>query len=552
MSDYDETIGRGNHSREQESTRTNPWAQAILLGGMLMSVVGVLASDASKLSGEWAKFTKALMGQGIQVEPSASTTERVFLWNDHVMDSIGELEEQLELESPVCQWVQPRMQGWLASMGEGGEEVMVGRNGWLFYRLSFNYLTAKEVSGDQSIPADKGYDAALAAVGSFAEYLRSRGIELIVAPVPPKLAVYPGEFGGTSSEGIIETPAYRKWVTQVEALGVGVFDMANALSSFREQSTVPAYLRGDTHWRPESMEWCAHKLVDYLEAKNLIKGARANEQSDLLKTTVTGKGDLWRMLRLEEGNTLVEPEEVPLNQVITSGGMRWQPSRTGEVLLLGDSFCNIYSLGQMGWGESAGFAEHLGNGLRRPVDAILRNSDGAHATRQIIARDLARGIDRLAGKSVVIWEFAGRELTEGRWIEYDYQLGEKPETRFVELDSGETLDLEGTIVEVSPIPIPGSVPYQDFIATVHLRDLVNLRGGESRGTEVLAYARAMEANRWTNISNLRSGQRVRIKLASWIDSEGKFGRWNRSEASEDLLLEPVNWLAEIKLAEDKE
>jgi hypothetical protein len=45
---------------------------------------------------------------------------------------------------------------------------------------------------------------------------------------------------------------------------------------------------------------------------------------------------------------------------------------------------------------------------------------------------------------------------------------------------------------------------------------------------------------------------VRVRLTSWIDAEGQFGRWNRSEASEDLLLESVNWLSEIKLVGDED
>ena len=42
------------------------------------------------------------------------------------------------------------------------------------------------------------------------------------------------------------------------------------------------------------------------------------------------------------------------------------------MLVLGDSFSNIYSLESMGWGDSAGFIEHLGYALARPLDRIVR------------------------------------------------------------------------------------------------------------------------------------------------------------------------------------
>jgi hypothetical protein len=95
------------------------------------------------------------------------------------------------------------------------------------------------------------------------------------------------------------------------------------------------------------------------------------------------------------------------------GGRRpWRSSRDADVLVLGDSFSNIYSLQSMGWGESAGFVEHLSFALGRPVDRIVQNDEGAHATRALLAE---AGATRLAGKRVVIWQFATRELAFGDW-----------------------------------------------------------------------------------------------------------------------------------------
>jgi len=85
------------------------------------------------------------------------------------------------------------------------------------------------------------------------------------------------------------------------------------------------------------------------------------------------------------------------------------------VLLLGDSFTNVYSLGSMGWGESAGLAEHLSRALGRPLDRIVQNDDAAYATRMMLRQQSANASDRLAGKRVVIYQFAARELAFGDW-----------------------------------------------------------------------------------------------------------------------------------------
>jgi alginate O-acetyltransferase complex protein AlgJ len=98
--------------------------------------------------------------------------------------------------------------------------------------------------------------------------------------------------------------------------------------------------------------------------------------------------------------------------VLASDGTPWRPSRSADVLVLGDSFSNIYSLASMRWGESAGLVEQLGYVLQRPIDRIVQNDEGAYATRAMLRR---AGEERLAGKRVVIWQFAARELVSGDW-----------------------------------------------------------------------------------------------------------------------------------------
>ncbi len=129
------------------------------------------------------------------------------------------------------------------------------------------------------------------------------------------------------------------------------------------------------------------------------------------------------MLKLPATQKVYPPEKVTIHQVIM-GNALWRPSTNAEVLLLGDSFSNVFSVEAMGWGESAGFAEHLSLALHRPIDCILRNSDAAFATREILSTELARGHDRLAGKKLVIWEFAARELSFGNWKSLDLKLGQ--------------------------------------------------------------------------------------------------------------------------------
>jgi len=126
-------------------------------------------------------------------------------------------------------------------------------------------------------------------------------------------------------------------------------------------------------------------------------------------------GDIADMLKLPESQTLYPKQRVRIRRVRAPDGDLWYPEKNADVLLLGDSFSNIYSLDGMGWGEGAGFAEQLSYALQRPLDTITNNAGGSHVTRERLARDLARGKDRLAGKRLVLWQFAMRDLLSGDW-----------------------------------------------------------------------------------------------------------------------------------------
>ena len=108
--------------------------------------------------------------------------------------------------------------------------------------------------------------------------------------------------------------------------------------------------------------------------------------------------------------------------VLDAAGRLWRRDPAAEVLLLGDSFTNVYSDPALGWGRGAGLAEQLAYELARPVDKLALNAGGAHATREALARALASGRTSLAGKRVVIYQFAARELSTGDWRAVD--LGE--------------------------------------------------------------------------------------------------------------------------------
>lgn len=292
-------------------------------------------------------------------------------------------EESVEEASRARKWVQPRLQT-LASLGGGfgNSKAVIGRDGWLFYRPDVELLTNPAKANP------------LPAIRDFHKQLAARGIQLILLPAPAKPMLHPEPLGGAGAPLYCRTwPALRR---ELEADGIVVFDSAPLIVSNRL-----AYLKTDTHWRPETMELVARELAKSIRD---LPAVDAPDDDDHARV-VTNTGDIAVMLGV------TYPKETVTIRPVQKGDQPWESSDDADVLLLGDSFANIYSGRELKWGVAAGLAERLSFHLKRPLDTFIRNDAGAYATRLMLAQQP----ERLRGKRVVIWEFAARELAWGDW-----------------------------------------------------------------------------------------------------------------------------------------
>jgi hypothetical protein len=225
-----------------------------------------------------------------------------------------------------------------------------------------------------------------------------------------KPAIHPERLGDeawAATNPVPRNASYQTFLDELKGHGVLVFDPADEIAR-TNRADPPAYLATDTHWRPETMQRVAEALAGFVLAHAALP-ARPAVGYEAERREARQTGDTAAMLDLPAGQTLFPPERVTLRFVVDADGNPWRSSRDADVLLLGDSFTKIYSLETMGWGEAAGLGEHLSLALQRPIDRIIQNDQGAHATRGLLAREPAR----LAGKRVVIWQFAARELAFG-------------------------------------------------------------------------------------------------------------------------------------------
>ncbi len=455
-------------------------------------------------------------------------------------------EKTLETESVVSQRLLPAVQSLLTGkLRAGNEQVYLGRDGWLFYRPDVDYVTAPGFLDPAQLKR-RAHAAAVApdpvkAIVQFRDQLAARGIHLIVMPAPAKSTVESEKLSARAPwNAALQNASFHEFALRLTAAGVQMFDPVPALMERKASAPdAPLYLRTDTHWRPETMEFVTQKLAATLD---LPASQEQGSRTQVLAAEATSLGDVARMLKLSATQRLYSPENATTHQVIVGNGF-WRPSADADVLLLGDSFANIFSLEALGWGESAGFVEHLSAALGgRPLDCILRNSDGAFATREMLARELARGRDRLAGKKLVIWEFAARELAFGNWKPIELKLGTPVPSHFFALETGEEVEVTGSIAAVSSAPRPGTVPYKDHIIAAHLVDLEVPGRPPSDGFQALVYLASMTDNNWTAAARLRAGDRIKLRVRAWSAVARRKEQINRSDLDDPALqLEEPVW-----------
>jgi alginate O-acetyltransferase complex protein AlgJ len=397
----DDELRHGN--LRTQVTRPVAWA---LVGSFLLAIV---ALPLSQLYLEHEAEEESPLLELLRREPSA--------------EHLRQVEHELEQASYAKAFVQPRLQLLLTRFGRvGNQRAVVGHGGYLYYTPGVLHVAGPGfldpgVQRQRELAERDAEDAPLhadprPAILEFNAALARRGVRLVLMPVPDKAAVEAESLHARGRPSQLpDNPDYDRFLAELRANGVSVFDARELLPS---AVSGPAFLVQDTHWTPAWMEHVARALAAHVSELGVLGPAPAPAWH-AVEENAERVGDVVDMLKLPEDQALFLPQAVRIHTVHDAKGNAWEPDAGAEILLLGDSFTNVFSLEGMGWGAAAGLGPHLSLALQRPLDMIAQNDSGAFVTRRALARELAAGSDRLAGKRVLIWEFAARELSAGDW-----------------------------------------------------------------------------------------------------------------------------------------
>ncbi len=376
-------------------------------------------------AGPFADLGSAItsLDAGVGGEEGDGAAQRFLRANRALKQHMDDFERRLEDASHIHEQAYPVVQ-WLllAYGGAGNETVYPGAGGWLYLRAGFDYLAGPPFL-DPSVLRRRRLDAPAQqappepdprpAILDFHRQLAERGVRLMILPAPTKPMVHPEPLGGRLPEAAgkgLQNPSFQAFRDPLEAAGVSVFDAAQVMIDARRETGAEPFLRADSHWSPEGLDAVARALAERVRGLDLaFTGAPVIMRRE--KRQVEGSGDLERTLLLPSWQRLFPPQTVETQWVYSAPGKLWKPDPEAEILLLGDSFTNVYAQPDVGWGRAAGLAEQLSYFLDRPVDRLAINAGGASGTRRRLADDP----HRLDGKKLVIFQFAIRDLAVGDW-----------------------------------------------------------------------------------------------------------------------------------------
>ncbi len=283
-----------------------------------------------------------------------------------------------------------------AEASTAGASIVTGGDGWYFAAGEVAALGARST----------GVNATVSAIAAEAARLGRDGVELVVAPVPPKAIIYPDRLA-PALDVPIPVPrldaALQDIYRDLQAQGVRVIDMTQAFIRDRFHHEGPLYCRQDSHWSGVGCVVAA-EIIGAAVRDLAVLEALPERTYGLAWFTTPIRGDLWQHLpqpppREEiRARGLIEPEDSSFAAVQRDGD--------AAVAVIGDTHALVFHAGEPYHARGAGVADQLAFELRQPV--ALHADDGSTPSDDTWSLPAPGGRTR-----VVIWIFAAGRLLDG-------------------------------------------------------------------------------------------------------------------------------------------
>lgn len=315
-------------------------------------------------------------------------------------DKLARDSEAGRVVRPYYQWMLTR------GFGEGARHLVVGRDGFLFYRMELGVCTGTAILEERMDPrqrASAGGANSVAGIIDFNRQVKANGIHLLVLPATLGPVLYPEKLwpGYPSAAGPAWDGDFQIWKQRLVSAGVDLFDPTELLWRARDKAELP-WVPTDSHWSPHGVELVADQVARRVRP---FLGPYPPQTYQTRRLRQPVLIDLRHLLELPSG-PLVPPAVCNFTQVLQDG----RPVPTGDdkaaVLLMGDSFSAVYSGMIPDDLVGADLARQLMLRLRTPVQADVKYGvDPLNGRAELWGQ-----VSSLLHKRVIIWEFSCRHL----------------------------------------------------------------------------------------------------------------------------------------------
>lgn len=280
-----------------------------------------------------------------------------------------------------------------ALLGAGRKGVIVGQDGWFFTAEEFKTVSTKDI------------DDAADRVASIKRDLETRGIRLVLAPLPAKSDLYAEEVPSFVRSSAM-ADAYSAFSAALEQRGIAVADTRAAMLTAKPFGEV--FLKSDTHWSPAGAKAAAEAIQSSLQKNGVTLPSQ--ELTAQWQTPVSLWGDLTKFVTSPDYAPTVglSEESVPIYRTAVnadaSGADIFGDDAAVPVMLVGTSYSA---------NENWSFADFLRQSLRADVVNVAKEGLGPGVPMM----DLLAGsaLDETA-PTVVVWELPVRYLgTKTLW-----------------------------------------------------------------------------------------------------------------------------------------
>lgn len=318
-------------------------------------------------------------------------------------------EIDLEEHSYFEEIIRPGFQAlFYALLRQPGNKALVAEEDWIFYLPGLRYLVEPYYATHESLKPT-GADP-LTVIADFQKQLAERKIRLLVVVVPGKASIYPERL---TSFADLPKQAYRntrRFVKELHAMGVDVLSLHETLLKKKNGSAQALFMQTDTHWSGLGVRIAAQTVADRIKQQAWYRQFQTiqHQGSRYVRKSleVTRSGDIPRMTQMAFQSLLFESEQVTCFQVRDHANALYQDDPNSPILLIGDSFSRVFQTDEP---TSAGLIANLAYELSLPLASIV--NDGGAST--LVRQQLARKIEILEGKKLVIWEFVERDIRFG-------------------------------------------------------------------------------------------------------------------------------------------